>query len=93
MMFATQRHQAKYHLLPGWVLSPSDHERHWINAETLVQLYRVDPRECYLMPGINAPCPELIPLRPRSDGHYFVPGLEFKSGVSYKSPVGEIRIH
>lgn len=67
----------KYVVIPGWVRSQSDGELHFIDAPTLMQLYKIDPKECATMHGdfrdhgkdFNG----LIRLRPRRDGKYEIP--------------------
>lgn len=36
----------KYALMPGFVYSKTDDQRHYINAYTLAKLYGVSPLEC-----------------------------------------------
>lgn len=57
----------KYHVVPGWVTSKYDGDRHFISAHELIRLYEVDPRECTRDPikGLG-----LIRLTPRYHGDY-----------------------
>lgn len=36
----------KYVVHPGWVISQSDGQRHWVGYPRLVRLYGVNPKEC-----------------------------------------------
>ena len=74
----------KYAIQPGHVRSKVDGDVHYINARTLMQLYKVDPRECLVIdPKDDArlyehqtQCAEeqkLIHLRPCFDGNYVLP--------------------
>jgi hypothetical protein len=38
--------KAKYLVYPGYVISKNDGEKHYISFMKLIELYRVDPREC-----------------------------------------------
>ena len=72
---------ARYVLCPGYVISRTDGQRHWVGAEQLRRLYGVPARECVTYPqgeGIEADIrrriwcapPESVELRPRHDGDY-----------------------
>lgn len=37
---------------PGWTISVSDGDRHYIGFAQLVNLYRLDPRTCYLVDDV-----------------------------------------
>lgn len=75
----------KYVLFPGYVISQTDGDRHYIGPMQLAKLYHVDIQEC----TIYEPAPwwtesyyrsmsikilGLIKLYPRNDGNYQVPG-------------------
>lgn len=78
---------ARYVLCPGPVASKRDGQVHHISASQLRALYRVDPRDCLVMPAERdgRPCGlrnwvqaaidagELVALRPRFDGNYTLP--------------------
>lgn len=64
----------KYAVYPGYVISKNDGDRHYISAQQLMRLYKVDPRECIVVReqkiwfGIQ----DLILLKPRYDGEYTI---------------------
>lgn len=37
---------AKYMLHPGWIISASDRQRHWVSARNLMSLYKVAAKDC-----------------------------------------------
>lgn len=39
----------KYIVLPGWVYSKNDGDRHFISGEQLIRLYGVNPKECLIV--------------------------------------------
>jgi len=74
----------RYVVIPGYITSQHDKQRHYIGPMTLIQLYGVNPRECL----IYNPAPYwtasqwqteierrkgLIQLKPRSDDNYTLP--------------------
>lgn len=64
--------EKKYLVCPGYVISKNDGERHFIDANTLMRLYGVNPSLCILESPIHnmqfhGP---LIRLEPRYDGNY-----------------------
>ena len=66
-------HKIKYVVIPDWVTSINDGERHYINAHQLMNLYKVNPRECVIQHGDQRMIKnfdKLIPLRPRYNGDY-----------------------
>jgi hypothetical protein len=67
----------KYVVFPGIVASQHDNDTHFIDAQTLMELYRVDPRECVIYHGDNRDLGKsfkgLITLHPRYDGKYEIP--------------------
>lgn len=76
----------KYLVCPGYVVSKYDSDIHYINAEQLMKLYRVDPKECEIYePVEDRPHSQyeadrrrhrdMIKLEPRYDGNY---NLELK---------------
>lgn len=38
-------------MVPGWITSENDRQRHWIGFGALTWLYGVDPAECLLADG------------------------------------------
>lgn len=38
----------KYVICPGYVTSQTDGQSHYIGAKQLMQLYKVDPRDCHV---------------------------------------------
>ena len=67
---------ARYLVCPGYVLSQSDGQEHYIEARKLMALYGVGPSQCLIFDGGRhrgvSLCEynELIILRPRYDGDY-----------------------
>jgi hypothetical protein len=62
----------KYRVHPGYVWSRNDGQRHWVNAKRLMELHRVDPRECIVVYP-NTPSTydkNLIALAPQESGDY-----------------------
>ncbi len=63
----------KYVVIGGEVRSTTDGEWHWVSAQRLCKLYKINPRECYLVNteeggyGLSRGLPV---LRPRTDGNY-----------------------
>ncbi len=68
----------RYLVCPGWVMSRTDGDRHWIGASQLMQLYGVSPAECVIARnGIVLPAyrrADLIDLHVRYSGDYSLPG-------------------
>jgi hypothetical protein len=62
----------RYLVLPGYVTSANDGQRHWIGYDRLVRLYGVDPAECT---STRVDGEQLIELSPRYDGNYAVQRL------------------
>lgn len=75
------RRRFDYVVLPGYVTSQNDGDRHYITAERLIELYGVDPRRCivvdrsrpHMAQGIHWSLADLPQLKPRSDGNYTTP--------------------
>ena len=42
----------KYIVHPGYVISKEDGDEHFIRAEELMRLYKVDKSECYIYKGL-----------------------------------------
>lgn len=71
----------RYVLHPGWVVSKTDGQRHFIDEQMLMRLYRVHADECtfaYLESTPFKPArltveDPLIHLYPRYDGNYTMP--------------------
>ena len=69
----------RYIVIPGHVVSWHDHQRHFISADRLMDLYGVRRVECVTVPPHQVEDPRinelikrdgLIPLTPRGDGDY-----------------------
>jgi len=65
----------KYLVCPGFMLSKTDGQNHWISANQLIELYSVNPQECVVdIPvktrGWNTA--HLTKLYPRYDGNYLL---------------------
>lgn len=68
----------RYVVLPGWVTSASDGDRHYVPARKLVRLYGVPWEECIVLDDDDDGYDEdfvrgLTALRPRSSGDYSLP--------------------
>ena len=74
----------KHNVWPGFVISRSDGERHYISGLQLVELYKVPLPECIIVIspwdhyGLRRNDKELIHLFPRNDGNYKLPLKECK---------------
>jgi hypothetical protein len=79
-------HGPRYVLCPGYVISRTDGQRHFVGAEQLRRLYGVPARECVTYPqgdGDEADIrrriwrdpPGAIQLMPRHNGDYRLPAL------------------
>lgn len=78
-------HMKKYLICPGYVISKNDGDRHYISANQLLRLYRVNPAECEVLKEADPWEPRslaeqrerryagLIRLAPRYDGDYRLP--------------------
>ena len=72
----------KYLVVPDYVISKTDGQKHFITAEELISLYAVNPDECFIashpayLEGYNLGGENpLIILRPRYDGNYTLPEM------------------
>lgn len=66
--------QKRYLVCPEQVFCGNDEDVHFATAEELIQLYRVDPKECVIYDGeINSLNRELTLLLPDYSGEYEVP--------------------
>lgn len=67
----------KYVIFPGPVTSGNDGDVHFIDAPTLIRLYKVDPKECVIYHSderdFGKSFKGLITLHPRYDGNYEIP--------------------
>lgn len=68
----------KYVIHPGYVISMSDGQEHYVTARQLIRLYRVNPNECIVISesgdnhrGLNLN--DFIHLYPRINGDYTLP--------------------
>ena len=90
----------RYLVMPGYVTSRTDGDRHYISAIQLIQLYGVDHNDCEWHDGPKPWWPhsfykrmeehinEMILLVPRYDGNYKVPntkGRVAESGLLHLS--------
>lgn len=82
----------KYLIVPGYVISKMDGNKHYIPADNLIRLYQVDRNECHIWKDERKkPRPEdfkgLIFLYPRYDGDYpNIPEIrchECRNGIGY----------
>ena len=60
----------KYVIHPNWILSNQNLEYHYITANQLIKLYKVDPRECIIHKLGRPTYDNLIPLYPQYDDKY-----------------------
>lgn len=66
----------RYIVRPGYVISQTDGDRHYISASQLMHLYGVQTRECVILRGpedrykLRGLKHDLINLFPRFDGKY-----------------------
>lgn len=65
----------KYIVMGGEVFSKNDWDWHYIDSNTLCQLYGLNPRDCYLCESSNPRSTRGLPiglpiLGPRCDGNY-----------------------
>jgi len=58
----------KYRVLPGYIKSKNDGDRHYISAGRLMLLYGVSSAECVI--GYNGGVDGLIVLKPLYNGNY-----------------------
>ncbi len=75
----------KYLVFPDWVRSRNDGQRHFINAEQLMELYHVNPSECVVLGSESmgmdlSDVAKLTQLRPRYDGNYDQPAARAALG-------------
>ena len=63
-----------YVLVPGWVISKSDGDQHYIKEDQLAQLYGINFNEIRV--GIHQPYD--IYLCPKADGNYNLPTNQHK---------------
>lgn len=80
-----ESHGPKYAVWPGFVISATDGQKHMVTGAELMNLYRVDPRQCVVAPPFTDDsygawvsrerirCMRLIDLYPNSHGHYELP--------------------
>lgn len=60
-----------YCIHPSWVSSKYDGDRHWIGYDTLVGLYRLDPRLCVHQDRVRGEeYGQFVHLYPRYHGDY-----------------------
>jgi hypothetical protein len=64
----------RYVLHPGYVISATDRDQHFIGGPRLANLYGVDIRNCVYgdVPGYSEQKGD-VHLRPRIDGNYTLP--------------------
>lgn len=72
--------EIKYLVLPDFVRSRSDGDKHWISGRDLIRLYDVNPAECMTINGFTHGYSDkylssLIPLRPQESGDYTLPQI------------------
>jgi hypothetical protein len=61
----------KYLVIPDYVKSKNDGQKHYITAKELIRLYGVNPKECVIYdPSKRQHTSNLIPLGPLFSGKY-----------------------
>jgi len=65
----------KYIICPGYVISKTDGQHHYIGAMRLIRLYGVDPRDCFIY--------EPAPWWPN---YYYVDSGKYLAGVRRLGP-------
>lgn len=64
----------KYVIIPGYVTSKSDGQKHFISSTQLLMLYGVSPNECVFYDRrMRGSYDHLIALTPRHNGDYTIP--------------------
>lgn len=66
----------KYLVIPGYIISQNDGQRHFIGASQLISLYKVNPEECVIdteRRGLQNEYKDLIRLEPNYMGNYKIP--------------------
>lgn len=63
--------EKKYILVPGWITSQTDGDRHFIGASRLAELYGVPMGECVIAGDVSRKVTALEILRPLNSGRYF----------------------
>lgn len=70
----------KYLVLPNIIPSKHDNDKHYITADMLIELYKVNPKECIcirqtkdLLSYTQDYIDSLIILRPKYNGNYAIP--------------------
>lgn len=71
--------ETRYVVFPGYVISQSDGQRHYVNAKELIGLYGIDPNDCIIIDRTNPASPVYkerqgdIRLVPKANGDYTIP--------------------
>lgn len=69
----------KYLIFPGEVLSQYDGDVHFVTAPELMNLYKVDPKDCIVVRDAGQlrglVVGDYIPLHPQFSGDYTLPNL------------------
>jgi hypothetical protein len=62
----------KYMIHAGTIISATDGDEHYIGYNQLIQLYMLDPKECFPAPEriFGGAKDNFIHVFPRHDGHY-----------------------
>ena len=69
-----RKRSVRYVVYPGYITSKNDGQFHYITAAKLMQLYKVNPRECIVYrENLGLDVSKLTQLHPRYDGNYKVP--------------------
>ncbi len=78
--FTTDQYPVKkYMLFPGYVYSKNGSQRHFISAEMLISLYRVNPNDCvtYGPSMTQSFVRSRVALIPRYDGNYTLEKIQW----------------
>lgn len=85
--------ERKYLVVPGYIHSKNDGDRHFIGASQLMRLYGVKPQQCSVVTEDGSTYgryKDMIVLRPRYDGNYTLPDkTETASGAVGKKLDGD----
>ncbi len=64
----------RFMIVPGWIFSRTDGDKHWVSADELMRLHRIHPGECVIfnedIDVFRNHADPLITLSPSSDGKY-----------------------
>ena len=66
--------KTKYAICPGYIRSKTDGDRHYIGYNRLIELYQLNPKDCFLDEKVNyiglSPSDQIIYIYPLYSGNY-----------------------